>query len=294
MLLNIILVFFIITSLLVIFFIVIKKIPQLKVIEPEELDIYKEEKIKRNILNKKFQRDIDSFYKKSLKILRPISSYVSKKINKLYKYLHSLEHKYRTKLVKTYFDDKISLESQVLVHIERADDFLQKKEFAKAETEYIDALKIDVHNLDVYKKLADMYFQNKEYDKAKETYEYILKIKEDDYSYSRLGDISKNKGDLSQAMSHYVKSVAVNSNNPMHYYNLAKINLKLEQIEDSLNNVNKALNIEADNPKFLDFLLDLSIIMKDKDLANKTFRRLKEANPDNNRLLEIQEKINNI
>ncbi len=294
MLLNIVLIIFIAISLLIMFFIVIKKVPQLKIIDPEELDVYKEEKIKRNILNKKFKRDVDFFYKKILQILKPISNHFSKNINKLYKYLHSLEHKYRTKLVKTYFDDKISLESQVLIHMEKADDFLKNKEFNKAETEYIDALKIDVHNLDIYKKLADLYFQNKDYDKAKETYEYILRIKEDDYSYSRLGDISKNRGDLNQAINNYSKSVAINSNNPMHYYNLAKINLKLEKIEDSLNNINRALNMESDNPKFLDFLLDLSIIMKDKDLANKTFRRLKESNPDNNRLLEIQEKINNI
>ncbi len=294
MLLNIILIILVVVSLFVMLFIYFKKIPQLKIIEPEELDIYKEEKIKKNILNKKLKRDVDSFYKKGVKIIKPISDFSSKRISRLYKRLHNLEHKYRTKLVKTYFDDKISLESQILAHIERAEDFLQKKEYNKAESEYIDALKIDVHNLDVYKKLADLYFQNKDYDKAKETYEYILKIKEDDYSYSRLGDISKNRGDLNQAVNNYSRSVAIDSNNPMHYYNLAKINLKLEQIEDSLNNINKALNIETDNPKFLDFLLDLSIIMKDKDLANKTFLRLKDANPDNNKLIEIQDKINNI
>lgn len=226
--------------------------------------------------------------------MKPISAFFGKNLKKTYSYIYKLEEKYKNKLLKTHFDDKISKESHILKFIEQAELFIEEKAYDKAELEYVNALKLDMHNIDVYKKLADLYFQNKDYEKAKETYEYILRVKEDGYLYSKLGDISKNIGDLNQAASNYSKSIAIESSNPMHYYNLAKINLKLDQIEESLENIKKAVNLEQGNPKFLDFLLDLSIIMKDKDLANKTLLRLKEVNPDNNKLLEAQEKIDNI
>jgi tetratricopeptide (TPR) repeat protein len=294
MFLNIILIIVILIILFIIGSILYRKLPQLKMIEPDEMHNYREDKIKKKILEKKLQSDVSNFWKKMIFILKPIASYLSKTLKKIYTRIYRLEEKYKNKLLKTHFEDKISVESRILKHIEQADVFVENKDFDKAEAEYINALKLDMHNMDIYKKLADLYFQNKDYEKAKETYEYILRIKDDDYSYSRLGDISKNKGDLNQAANNYSKSLTIDANNPMHYYNLAKINLKLDQIEDALENINKALNIESESPKFLDFLLDLSIIMKDKDLANKTLLKLKGANPDNNKILKAKEKIDNI
>jgi len=291
MFLNIVLIIIILVALFIIGFILYRKIPQLKMIEPEEAHNYREDKIKRKILEKKLQSDIFSFWKKFVFAIKPISSKVNQLLKKFYSKIYKLEEKYKNKLLKTHFEDKISIESRILQHVELADTFMESKNFDKAEVEYISALKLDMHNMDIYKKLADLYFQNKDYEKAKETYEYILRVKDDSYSYSRLGDISKNKGDLAQAASNYSKSLDIDANNPMHYYSLAKINLKLEKIEDALESINKALNIESENPKFLDFLLDLSIIMKDKDLANKTLLRLKDVNPDNNKILEAKEKI---
>ncbi len=294
MFLNIILIVIIFVCLVVIGYILYRKLPQLKMIEPEEVHNYREDKIKRKILEKKLQTDFSAFSRKIMFILKPISKHGSNVLKKIYNKIYKLEEKYKNKLLKTHFEDKISVESHILDHVEKADTFMQNKNFEKAEIEYIEALKLDMHNMDIYKKLADLYFQNKDYEKAKETYEYILRVKDDSYSYSRLGDISKNKGDLSQAAINYSKSLSIDGNNPMHYYNLAKINLKLDQIEDAFVNINKALNIESDSPKFLDFLLDLSIIMKDKDLANKTLLRLKNVNPDNNKILEAKGKIDSI
>ena len=294
MFLNIVLILLIIISLGLIIFIIFKKIPQLKMVELDEVVDYREERIKKKILENKIQKDINSFFGKINKFSSPVINFIITFIKKSYSHLYKIEQKYRTKLMKTHFDDKISKESEILQHVEKAKIFFDENIFDKAEIEYIEALKLDVHNLDIYKQLADLYFQIKDYDKAKETYEYIIKMKEDDYVYSRLGDISKNKGDLDQAVHNYSKSVLIDANNPMHYYNLAKINLKMDAVEDAQENINKSLNMEPDNPKFLDFLLDLSIIMKDKDLANKTLFKLKEVNPNNNKLLSTKERIDNI
>ena len=294
MLLNIILTLIIVVSLSVILSIIFKKLPQLNRVDPEKVSEYKEEIIKKEIIEKKLREDLNSSKRKILLIIKPIASTTYTYFKKFYAYIYDLEEKYRKKLIKTHFEDKISSEARVIKHLEMATKFIETKEFSKAENEYIDALKLDMHNLDIYKKLADLYFNNKDYDKAKETYEYIIKLEDDDYVYNRLGDIFTSKGDLNQATTNYKKSIELKDNNPIYYYNLAKIDLKLNQLEQGLENAKKALNIEPDNPRLLDFLLDLSIIMGDKELANKTLNRLIEVNPDNKKITVAREKINQI
>lgn len=294
MALNIILILFIIISLVIILSIVFKKLPQLNRVKPGKIPLFREKKIKKDILEKKLKRDLDLSKRKLLLIIKPLVSSTSIYIKKGYQYIYNLEEKYRKKLRKTHFEDKISIKGQITGHLEKAERFIGEKNLNRAEDEYINALKLDIHNLDIYKKLADLYFKDKDYEKAKETYEYIVKLQDDDYVYSRLGDISSNKGDLNQAILNYKKSISIKNDNPVYYYNLAKINLKLDKLEDSLDNIKKALNIEPYNPKLLDFLLDLSIIMGDKDLANKTLNKLIEVNPGNKRILELRKKINKI
>jgi tetratricopeptide (TPR) repeat protein len=294
MLLNIILILIIIISLSIIISIVFKKLPQLTRVNPEKIAEHKEKTIKKEIIEKRLKEDLDSSKRKILFILKPIISTSYTYFKKFYTYIYKLEEKYRKKLIKTHFEDKISSETRIVKHLEMAIKFIEKKEFNKAENEYINALKLDMHNLDIYKKLADLYFDNKDYDKAKETYEYIIKLDDDDYVYNKLGDIFTSKGDLNQATINYKKSIELKDNNPIYYYNLAKINLKLNELEQGLENVKKALDIEPDNPRLLDFLLDLSIIMGDKELANKTLNKLIEVNPDNKKITVAREKINQI
>lgn len=294
MIINIILIIVVIISIGITGSIIIKKIPQLKRVDVNRIDSYREGKIKNQILEKKLKRDVGLFKNKIGLKLKPIFEKISEKIKKLKAKTLRIEKKYREKLARVHFDDKISLEIKINEHLENAENFIKEKDWAKAENEYIEALKVDIHSTNTYIKLADLYYAKKDYEKAKETYEYAIKLQENDYIYNKLGDISTEMGDLNNAAISYSKSISMTANNPIYYFNLAKINLKLEQYEDCLHNISRSLNLEPENPKFLDFLLDLSIIMKDKNLAEKTITKLIEVNPENNNIPEYRDKINKI
>ncbi len=292
MLINILLIIIIIISIGIVGSIILKKLPQLKRIELEKIDSYRENKIKNQILEKKLKRDVDSLRGKIHSKIKPAIALVSEKTKKWKWSLLRIEKKYREKLARTHFDDKISSEIKITEHLENAENFIKEKDLNNAESEYIEALKIDMHNSETYIKLGDLYFLKKDYKKAKETYEYAIKLKENDYIYNKLGDISSEIGDLNSAITNYSKSISMTANNPIYYFNLAKINLKLEQYEECLHNINRSLNLEPENPKFLDFLLDLSIIMGDKNLSEKTISKLIEVNPENKAIPEYRDKIN--
>lgn len=294
MFLNIILILIIIVGLAGILSIASKKIPQLKRVDPENIPESRQTQTKKDILEKRFKNDIDLFKKKIIVFGKPIFSTIYKYLKNIYQKIYKLEEKYKSKLIRTQFENKISQEDKTNKYLEKAKKFENNKEWSSAENEYIQALKLDMYNFDIYKKLGNLYFQSRDYKKAKETYEYIIKTENDDTIYNKLGEISTKRGDLKQALLNYNKSIEIKNNNPIYHYNLADINLRLDKLEESLKNIKRALNIEPQNPKLLDFLMDLSIIMGDKDLAKKTLNKLIQVNPNNQKISEIRQKISNI
>ena len=59
----------------------------------------------------------------------------------------------------------------------------------------------------------------------------------------------------------------------------------------ALANFQKAVDCEPSNPRFLDLLLKISILLKNKDLAWRAYNGLKEADPENKKLPELKEEI---
>jgi len=55
-----------------------------------------------------------------------------------------------------------------------------------------------------------------------------------------------------------------------------------------------ALDAEPNNPRYLDLILDLSIMRKDKKLALESWEKLAAANPDNNKLADLRSKIDSL
>jgi tetratricopeptide (TPR) repeat protein len=59
----------------------------------------------------------------------------------------------------------------------------------------------------------------------------------------------------------------------------------------ALKQYQKAVEMEPSNPRLLDLLLKISIIMKRKDLAQQAFTDLRNADPENKKLAELQTEI---
>ncbi len=114
MLLNIILTLIIIVSLSVILSIIFKKLPQLNRVDPEKISEYKEEIIKKEIIERKLREDLNSSKRKILLIIKPSASTTYTYFKKFYAYIYNLEEKYRKKLIKTHFEDKISSETKTI------------------------------------------------------------------------------------------------------------------------------------------------------------------------------------
>ena len=59
-------------------------------------------------------------------------------------------------------------------------------------------------------------------------------------------------------------------------------------------NVAKSLEIEPANPRYLDRMIDLNILTENRDLAWQSWQKLKTVNPDNKKLDDFKQRINEL
>lgn len=266
MLLYIIPAVVIVLSLAVLAYIVVRNFPKLKIINVESIPKEKESKVRNRIMLDRLSRKLISVKKTSQKLAAPVVEKVSTKATKFYQNMIDLEKK--------------TLESQPLkkidVHQKISDDLvaieklISEKDYDKAEEMCIDILRLDEKNLDVYEHMSEIYIAEKDYKKARETCRFLLKLlqkKDIDADKHRLANCFSNLGWIYQLE---------NRNN------------------FALTNYQKAVELEPNNPRFLDLLLKISIILRNKNLAYQVFNTLKEADPDNQKLPEIKDEIDNI
>ena len=92
----------------------------------------------------------------------------------------------------------------------------------------------------------------------------------------------------------YLKSLEINKEDIETYLQLAGIYCNLENYQQAFLIAEQAGLIEPNNPRVLDFLIKISIIVQDKEAALRAYKQLKEVNPENQKLSEIKEKISQL
>ncbi len=141
---------------------------------------------------------------------------------------------------------------------EEAEALMAKEAFTGAEARLIELLSLDQKNPEVYELLGIVYFKTRQWDQARETFEYARKLAPEDASILvYLGELALRDGAVKDAM-HLFKA---------------------------------AVDVRPTNPKYLDFLIESSILAADAKMAREGLWLLGEANPDNNKIEEFRARI---
>lgn len=277
---NIIPLILILISLSIIIFIVAKKFSVLANLDVDSIQSEREIKVKEQIISNRLKRNYFKFQSRFLKILRPLGEFLSNFFKNSYQKALDFKENYNKHEVKIEKPEDIdSLFSQI-------DEFLKEEKLEEAEKIYIKIIGIDPKNIKAFRGLGKLYFERKDYQEGKQTLEHAIKLLEKDLDELSLSPEESQEGNI--------KKEELNSFLSLSYYDLFLINKALNDYKESLININKALSIEPNNPRFLDTKLEISIINKDKEVALETFKKLKEVNPENSKLEELEKKIQEI
>lgn len=258
---NLIPLLLILVCLIVILVIVVRKFSILANLDIENMPAEKEAKIKEQIISSRLKRNFIKWTSKLMKISKYLLEKSAIFFRWLYNRLIEAKDHYKKEDMKKSPIDKNEKIKELFLEI---DDLQKQEKSGETEKRLIEIIGLDARNITAFKMLADLYCENCDYEEAKQTYEHILKL------------------------------ISETENNE----NEAEINFSLTLIEKARNNpenaiicLKKALKIEPNNPRYLDTMLEISIINKDKILALETYKALEEANPENQKLSELKEQI---
>jgi tetratricopeptide (TPR) repeat protein len=273
-------------------YLVIRKLPQLSNINVDRIPGARDAAVKNKILEAKLKRDIvqrftalQKFFGWQKLSLRGIMQSWQDRLLQLEREYKRITHRDLSSEVK---------KSKVLEDLlGNAKTYLSQDEYGKAEEVLIDALALNDHHRETYFLLVRAYQGKRELDHAKETLEYLLRLThhEDPKVYQGLAEISAERGNLKEAEEDYLRSISLDENNYVYYLQLADIYKDLEELDKALEAAKKSLILAPNNPKILDFLVEISILLQDREQANDYLDRLLEVNPDNNKIDVLRKKI---
>ncbi len=266
---NIIPLLVILISLSVIIVVVVRKFSALANLDVDNMPAEKEARFKERLISERLKRGFLKWNFKIMKNLGPALSSTGRGLSWVYDKLNEVKERHapQKNLSEDDFEKKIGdLYSKV-------EESLKSDNLVEAERYLIEIIGFSSKDTKAFKMLADLYFEKKNYEEACQTYEHVLKIIEDSISGGEL-------------------TVEVLPEKARLYFDISLACKELENLPKANKNIGLALEIEASNPRFLDTLVEISIMNKDKERALRALEKLKKADPDNQKLPEIEGKIN--
>ena len=249
--------------------IVAKKIPQLKRLDVSSIPAERELRLKQHLLATRLRRHIEVIGRALATLGRPVLLAAVKVLKRAQQRVMDLEVKYRKPkpattagILTSEFDELLAAAGQLRANGDRA----------AAEEKLMKAIGLDPRSLPAYELLGELYLESHDNAKAREVYGYLVKL---------LRRIKTDDG----SKAHRLASC---------YLNLATAHLGLSHNAQALQYARKAVAIESNNPRMLDFLMKISILLKDKALASKTWGALQQADPNNAKLAELKQQIDEL
>jgi tetratricopeptide (TPR) repeat protein len=287
---------FIIASLAVIAVVILRKFPQLVIIDVGTMVKEQQAKMKDNIIWQRIVRKAKERGKPVISAGAEIKHGLSGFFNKIYSRAQDLEKKYTlerraAKPAKKSLADESKIENLVSEAEKSANEDCPHE----AEEKYIEIISLDPHNVEAYRGLARVYFKTKQFKEAQETLDFIIKLgKADDRIYNLLGEIAYSQGDYQTAKDQQLAALGKKPGVISYHIDLAKAYIGLDDRVAAQSTLAEAKEFEPKNPKILDFLVENSIILGKKDEAKKYFKEFKALNPENAKISEWEAKIKQI
>ncbi len=253
-------------AVVVIATIFVKKFPALAILDAANIPGEKEAKFKEQIIKARVERDMARWSGFFGRIWLWLSSSLRSSLKSQQENLKKIKTNYQTNIKMSWLEKQKKIKEL----LSAAEDFLKKEDVKAAEAKLLEVIGLNQKNLGAFFKLGELYEVQKKWSEASQTFYHALRLARQHHGdKDELGEITLQK----------------------IYFSLSEVEKGAGNIEAALENIREALEIEPNNPRYLDLILDLSIIRKDKELAWECWQRLASANPDNNKLGELKELI---
>ncbi len=284
-------------ALLAIIVIVGRKFPMLASINTSTIPAERHQELKSKLMEDRLRRKLRGYATALGRGLQPLGAKTGRLLRTWYDRLLELERRYRAKVV--HERTTTTPEQQAKQGVTRdtivaeAEAAYHAGEYADAERKAIEAISFDPKHVPAYRVLADVAIEQRNFELARETLQFMIERLhvEDDEVYADLGQVASGEGKLDEAKQDFERSITLNANVAQHYLDLCRVELSLGDSAAAFESCRKAVGLEPNNPKFLDALVEASIIAGKRDWAAETLEKLRTVNPENQKIAELSARI---
>ncbi len=272
-----------------------RKFPVLAAIDTRHLPRHQHHELKADLIESRLYRKVKFLLRHVRGIVSILQIQLLNLRERLRIWIRALEHKYQVPTDQLSSGGRVARDKQITRLLEEGAEFVKSEEYQEAEKKFIEVISLDPRSVGAYKGLGEVYFIMKDFDHAKEVFSHALKLNQkDDSTHARLGNIAAQMGHFEEAQAEYLESVALNSQIADHHIDLGETYKELDKQQEALKSFKEAVRLEPNNPRNLDALIEQTIRLKDKKLAIETLRQLRDVNPENQKLKDFQEQIDNL
>lgn len=245
-----------------------RKFPQIKTLDVDSMPAERELRLKQRLLASRLRRHLQGVAKFLGRVIRPLLRGMVRLLKKSYQRVLELESRYaKPAAAPTVRAGSITNQAEHL--LAEAQRLRSGGQTAATEEHLMQLIALDPRHIAAYEMLGDMYLEAREFSKAREVYAYLVKM--------RRRPRSSDNSSTDQLAGYYL--------------NLATAGQGLGHNAQALAHARKAATMAPNNPRVLDFLLKISIVVKDKALAQKTWQSLQQSDPQNAKLSELRAQI---
>jgi tetratricopeptide (TPR) repeat protein len=250
-------------SLFIVFIIVVRKFPALANFDVENMPAEKEARFKEQIITGRMQKSLAKWKVRLGKIFGFIGGKIGALFHFTQKKLQEAKESYSVEKVPLPAEDKESMIKGLFSKNESLNDW---ENFEEKESKLIKIIEIDPRHAGAFMLLGSLYLANKKYEESKQAFAHVLKLLSNE-EYGKQSEI---------------------------YCNLAAVYRETGELANSLETIKMAAKLSPNNPRYIDSLLEISIMNKDKINAIDAFEKLLAANPENGKLAEFKKQIDEL
>lgn len=176
-------------------------------------------------------------------------------------------------------DDELPRTARIDRALAAAEQLSAAAEFEEAEKRYIDIIAQDAKNLKSYEGLSRIYVRQKEWASAQEVLEFLCTNARE--RVKNTIDDPAQQSMLEMQLAEWLEE-------------LSGVYLMREQRDSAERTMREAVEIQPQNPKFLDASLEMYIMLGKRREARAALSCLRDTNPENQKLSEFEARINNL
>ncbi len=261
--------------------ILVRKASLLTSIDVATIPAERESKVKDKIIRERMERQlfsVRSYLALALKPLGRFGKILTHRRKRLHDWLLDLREAHKKKAVvggayvQEEGNEKIHMIEALL---DEADDCFEDEKYESAEKKFIEVISYDAHNVDAYVGLSDVYRAMREWQQAKEVLRHAAKLLQD----------SQDQQEPGEALGSHTQEFALVMND------LYEVHTQLHEYSEALECVKQAVELDKNNPKYLSAQVDAYIMLRQKLRAERALEQLRVANPENQKLPEIEKRI---